>query len=422
VGRRAGENTLSGGNRLARAGVLLAHPGTQHSYQLARELERGGLLGEFWTGLAFPEKGPAAFLAGAIRHLPGMGGLGTRVVRGVPGSRLRTVPGNELRALWRLRRGADSLAVHHVRNERFQLAVPDSSLARSDAVIGFDTSGWILADRCRSLGRPFYLDRTIAHPAALARLMQEFRRGYPAWSGPAENRPAELVAAERSEHELAHRIVVGGSFARATLVAEGIDPAKIRVNPYGVDWDRCAKPLDEVASAGRPLRFLFAGSVTARKGVPVLLDAWRALAGRGAELWIAGSAGPRERALMPSLPGLRVLGQMPQAEMARLYAQCDVFVLPSLFEGFGLVLLEALAAGLPVISTPHTGAIDLVKDAVLGRIVEAGSAEALAVAMRGYLEAPPSRAAVKSAAVALREIFSWRAYGDRWAALLQETD
>jgi glycosyltransferase involved in cell wall biosynthesis len=401
--------------------VLLAHPGTQHSYHLARELECRGLLGEFWTGLAFPADSPTAALARVFRRFPGLGGLGSRIVRGIPAARLHTLPGGELRALWRLHHGGESHAVLHARNEKFQHAISELSLANSGAVIGFDTSGWILAERCRRLDRRFYLDRTIGHPAVFLHLMQKFGQKYPAWVLPLEKRPAELVAAEQGEHELAHRIVVGSSFARDTLVAEGIDPAKIGVNPYGVDWNQFMVPLAPIASAGRPLRFLYVGSVTARKGVPVLLDAWRALSPRNAELWLAGSVGPQERVLIPSLPGLCLLGQVPHAEIHKLYAQCDVFVLPSLFEGFSLVLLEALAAGLPVISTPNTGAVDVVTHTTLGQIVEAGSVEALVAAMRRYLEAPPFRAVVRSAAAMLQSTFSWEAYGDRWAALLRET-
>ena len=154
--------------------------------------------------------------------------------------------------------------------------------------------------------------------------------------------------------------------------------------------------------------------------MPVLLDAWRALAPRDAELWVAGNIGPRERKLIPELPGLRLLGQVSQNEIAGIYASCDVFVLPSIFEGFGLVILEALAAGLPVISTPHTGAVEAVSEPMLGRIVPAFSVEALAEAMRSYIQAPPQRALVVTAAKALQKHFSWQAYGDRWAALLQE--
>ena len=155
--------------------------------------------------------------------------------------------------------------------------------------------------------------------------------------------------------------MVGGRFARDTLVAEGIPPEKIRVNPYGVDWAAFAPPAGAGAAA-RPFRFLYVGSVIARKGVPVLLEAWRQFAPKDAELWIAGGIGPRERRLIPELPGLRLLGQVPRAEIPALYAQADMLCCPSLFEGFGLVLLEALRRQPADRPRPSTGAEDLLQN------------------------------------------------------------
>jgi alpha-maltose-1-phosphate synthase len=401
--------------------VLLAHPGTQHSFHLARELERCGFLGEFWTGLAFPVGGLAARLAHSLRGWPGVGGLPSRIIRGVAPAKLHTQPGCELQALYRLRRGQEAHAVLQERNEKFQRAIPDSNLCHNDAVIAFDTSAWILAERCQRLGRPLFLDRTIAHPVALARILGDFRRRYPDWVAPAEQRPAAVAMAEAREHELARRIVVGCTYARDSLVAEGIPADKLRVNPYGVDWRRFVEAAQVSRQATtRPLRFLFVGSVTARKGVPVLLEAWRALAPREAELWIAGNIGARERPLIPALPGLRCLGQVPHAEMPSLFAQSDVFVLPSLFEGFGLVLLEALASGLPIIATRHTGAVDFLGESALGELIEAGSVESLIGALQRYLERRPDRSQVLAAAAPLEARFSWSAYGDRWAELLRQ--
>jgi glycosyltransferase involved in cell wall biosynthesis len=194
------------------------------------------------------------------------------------------------------------------------------------------------------------------------------------------------------------------------------------INPYGVDWARfAAAPASDRSQ--RPLRFLFLGSHLARKGLPVLFDAWRALGTKrgDAELWLAGHCGERERALIPELPGLKLLGLVPHADVPALLGQVDVFVLPSFFEGFGLVLLEALAAGVPFISTPHTGAADLPADPVLGQLVPAGSTEALVAALEQALAHPPDRAAVRAAVRALEPRFSWEAYGDRWADLLRAT-
>jgi len=403
--------------------VLLAHPGTQHARRLAAELERHGLLGEFWTGIALAADGFAAGAVGRLRSLPRFKGLSNRIVPGVPAARLRRLPWNEIRAIARLSRGGgDSLRVIHERNLRFQESIPEASLRAHDAVIGFDTSSWRLAERAQTDGRPLFLDRTIAHPAAFERIERELHRRYPDWCPAVEPRPDYLAAAEEQEHRLARRIVVGGSFARDTLAAEGVPADRVRVNPYGVDWDLFAAP-ETPPAAGRPFRFLFLGSHLARKGLPVLLEAWRALSARrgDAELWLAGHSGERERRLIPNLPGLSVRGLVPHADVPGLLAQTDVFVLPSFFEGFGLVLLEALAAGVPFISTAHTGAADLPADPRLGRLVPVGSVEALAAAMAESLASPPDRATVLAAVAPLRTKFSWQAYGDRWAALLQES-
>jgi glycosyltransferase involved in cell wall biosynthesis len=358
-------------------------------------------------------------LATAWRDFGPFRGLSNRIARSVPGAALRCQPINEIRALLRLRYSGESLRVLHERNESFQLAIPDNSLRAHAAIIAFDTSAWRLAARTHALGRALYLDRTIAHPAALARLETDLHHRYPEWCPSPQPRPPWLVAAEAEEHRLARRIVVGGVFARDTLLAEGIPTARVIVNPYGVDWDRFV-PI-EAAAGGRPLRFLFLGSHIARKGLPVLLDAWRALDTRrdDSELWLAGPCGARERALIPDLPGLRVLGQVPHADVPRLLAKTDVLLLPSLFEGFGLVLLEALAAGLPFIATPHTGAADLPAGEPFGLTVPVGSIDALQAALQHYLARPPDRTAVLAACAGIRDRFSWTAYGDRWATLLQ---
>lgn len=401
--------------------VLLAHPGTQHAARLARELATHSLLGEFWTGLALAEGSLPALLALRLRRLGPFRALSNRIARGVPPGCLRNLPLNELGALFRLRRGGDSLAVLHERNRRFQEAIPEERLRSAQVVIGFDTSSWRLAERCRRVGRPLYLDRTIAHPAALARLEQEMHRRYPDWCPVPQPRPDWLMEAEATEHRLAHRIVVGGGFARDTLVAEGIPAERIVVNCYGVDWGRFAAPV--ISTRERPLRFLFLGSHLARKGLPILIEAWRTLvAKRGdAELWLAGPCGEHERRLIPDLPGLHVRGQVAHADVPALLAQTDVLVLPSLFEGFGLVLLEGLAAGLPFIATPHTGAADLPAGEPFGTLVPVGSVEALSAALEGYLACPPDRTAVMAACAGLHDRFSWTAYGDRWAHLLEKT-
>ncbi|HVT73104.1 MAG TPA: glycosyltransferase family 4 protein [Lacunisphaera sp.] len=397
--------------------VLVAHPGTQHSARLARELEARGLLEKFWTGLGFAAGSPSAWLAGAASRLPGLHGLASRVIPGVPGRRIRQLPGVEIPALWRLRRD-ESASVIHRRNESFQARIPERDLREADAVIGFDTSSWLLAERAGRLGRPFFLDRTIAHPRAHERIMREIAAQHPDWAAASPVRPPELSRAEDAEHALARRVVVGSPFVARTLAEDGIPPEKVVINPYGVDWEQFAPT--EVAPSPRPLRFLFAGSILARKGVPTLLEAWRSLGAGEAELWLAGYASETVRRLIVDQPGLRVLGPVPRGEMPAVYAQCDVFVLPTHFEGFSLAVLEALASGMPVITTPNSGAEAVISEPALGRLVAPGDRDQLTAALRDYLASPPDRSATRAAVARLKSQLSWEAYGDRWARLLRE--
>jgi len=396
--------------------TLIAHPGTQYAPRLAAELHRHGALGRFVTGVAMPEDG---FLGAMDKLMPA--GLrrrwANRRVGGVPAARLRTFPGLEWSALRRLRRGEASETVFADRNGAFQRAIPDRWIDEASHVIGFDTSSWLLAARAKARGKRFILDQSIGHPRAKERVYTELRERHPEWNDVGVVKAAGLLAAEDREHAEATLIVAASTFSRNTLIEAGVAPEKIAINPYGVDAARfnCTA---RVRPAGRPLRFLFVGLVNARKGVPTLLAAWRALAGRGAELWLVGPISAATRVLIPALPGLRIVGRLPHQELPRIFAECDVFVFPSFFEGFALVLLEALASGLPIVSTTATAAPDLITDGVEGFILEPGDESGLAERMERFIDDPSLAFRMGGAGRKKAEEFSWNAYGERWTHLL----
>ncbi|MCS7079319.1 MAG: glycosyltransferase family 4 protein [Chloracidobacterium sp.] len=395
--------------------VLLVHPGTQHAFQLARQLARQGLLGGFWTGLALREE------AWWVRWLSQSAGvrerLGNRLLAGVPRNRLHLQPWRELAALWAVRRGKPALDVFLTRNARFQRAVPLAALRAAGAVIGFDTSSWILAERCRELGKPFILDQSIAHPLWKKQVLEAVAARYPDWRETVVPPPPEMLAHEQKEHELATAIVVAGSFTKRSLLAHGVPEGKVMVNPYGVDLD--AFTPRSAREEGRPFRFLFLGSLTARKGLPLLLEVWRKLAARQAELWLVGPVAPAVRRLIPDLPGLSVLGKRPHRDLPDLIRRCDVLVFPSYFEGFGLVVLEAMACGVPVIASDATAGPDVIEDGVDGWLMAAGDAERLQAVMEAALTRPDQTFAMGRLARRKAEAYTWETYGLRWKTLLE---
>lgn len=397
--------------------ALVVHPGTQHAPSLAAQLQRRGMLGRYWTGIAIRDEGLMGRVVGALSS--GLRGrLSGRVVRGLPASKLRLRFLAEVRALAQLRGGANPQLVMRARNAAFQLSVPHLELERCQVVIGFDTSAWLLGERAKKQGKRFILDQTTTHSRSKEGRLALAREQYPSWLEDLVPRDGSVALEEEREHELADLIVVASSYARSTMVECGVPVRKIVVNPYGVDLDRF-QPAEE-RKVDRALRFLFVGSVNARKGAPLLFDAWRALEPTGAELVIAGDVPRQVEGLLDAPRGVRFLGRVSNDQIPSLMRSCDIFILPSYFEGFGMVLLEALASGLPIIASDTSAAPDLLSTALAGVVFRSGDVGGLRDAINRLQSAPERVREMGAVARRVAERYSWDAYGDRWAALLEK--
>lgn len=396
--------------------MLLAHPGTQYAPRLAAELHKRDLLLRYWTASGIAE---GSSIDRVIGFLPSRAQkpFRNRLVRGIPQSQVRTIPLLELACMARMRIRVGGEAALCRRNAVFQQRVSAVDIDASRAVIGFDTSSWILAERCRQANTPLVLDQSIGHPLSKERVYRDLRARYLDWGETFSTKANNLLEHEREEHVAAAAIVVASSFTRKSLVENGVDESKIVTNPYGVDFEQFRPTESEKRS--RPLRFLFVGLVNARKGVPLLLEAWRALQRRSdAELWIVGAVAESVRPLIPKLPGLRLFEPRPHDELPELFRECDVFVFPSFFEGFGLVLLEAMACGLPIIASDATAAPDLVSRPEHGIVTDSGSLDQLISAIQSFVDRPDQLPIAARAARARAEEFSWDVYGQRWASLI----
>ena len=373
-------------------------------------MHRLGLLGRFATGVGYGEG-----------HGLGRWLIPARAIADVPDHKVSRIAFPELSSLLqrKLRPGSEQ-AILRRRNERFQQRIPDSWLAEADGVIGFDTSSWWLAKRCQAMGKPFYLDMSIPHSLTKEAIYQQLRIEFPAWAEQLPGKPEWMLAQEAEEMALADTLVVATSFTRQSLVENGVDEGKIVLNPYGTDlqyfsnkWEEAHRDPDSAA-----IRFVFMGKIGARKGIPWLLRVWPALhaAHPGATLTLAGDGGIPAGVALPR--GVSVHPFVPAADRAAFLKQHDVFVFPSYFEGFGQVILEAMACGLPVISTSHTAAPEIMSTDA-GFIVSPGDDKALLSAMQHFAVNPET---IKTMGIAARRDalpFSWEAYGERWEESLK---
>lgn len=186
--------------------------------------------------------------------------------------------------------------------------------------------------------------------------------------------------------ELARRAMIGsaagffvpGEASRAYLHSLGVEDERIEVAPNAVDAELFGAAAVDRAGRDR-CTFLYVGRLDPEKALDVLLEAWRDVPG---ELVIAGSGTEEERLRATAPAGVCFTGAVTQEETVQLYADADVFVLPSRSEPWGMVLNEAAAAGLPLVATDGVGAAhDLVQDGENGFRVPVGDANALRQAL-----------------------------------------
>lgn len=219
-----------------------------------------------------------------------------------------------------------------------------------------------------------------------------------------------------AEFEAADSVMVPSQFVADTFQKYGFPSERLFVNPYGVDTKRF-QPAHQRPDDGI-FRALFVGQVGTRKGIHYLLEAWDRLGWRDAELLIVGRPVAGIKPLLQRYahhPTIRWVGHV--RDPRPLYQQADVFVFPTIEEGSALVTYEALASGLPVITTPHSGAV--ARHGEEGLIVPIRDSMAVANALE-YMRAHPSERQAMARAARQRALeFSWEAHGERLLAHFQ---
>jgi glycosyltransferase involved in cell wall biosynthesis len=228
-----------------------------------------------------------------------------------------------------------------------------------------------------ALGLRRIYDLPIGYWRAAQRIFQEERELQPAWACTLTGLNDSAAKLERKDQELqlANLVVVPSEFVRSTLIEYGASAAPIAVLPFGSPL-----PLSEppIGSTTGPLRVLFVGSLGQRKGLSYALDAVAALGSQVSLTLIGRATAPHCRPLVTALERHHWIESLPHTKILEQMRQHDVLVLPSLFEGYALVISEALSQGLPVLTTPNSGATLTIRDGVEGFIVPIRSSQAIA--------------------------------------------
>jgi glycosyltransferase involved in cell wall biosynthesis len=297
-------------------------------------------------------------------------------------------------ASMRLRKLDPWYAIQH-RNEWFQKwAATQTALICSRVVFSYSYTARLPFVAAKNHGAKCVLGQIDPGPRE-QEVVEERASAYRHLAPPDDQPPADYWRQWREEIDLADKIVVNSAWSANLLVEAGVEAAKLVEIPlvYAPSGsmehgpDGVASPPQAKRAARRPnqrLQALFLGSVILRKGVGQLFDAIRMLKNESVDFTFAGPIGVKIPYEISNLPNVRFLGPVDRATTEKLYKTSDIFLFPTISDGFGLTQLEALGHGLPVIASMHCGHVveDGLNGLVLQEVTPEGIAEAIIMLTR----------------------------------------
>lgn len=404
--------------------ILVSHPtGNANVRNAARALDEAGALGEFWTSVAWS---PDSALARLLPR-PIAAELARRSFEGLPAERIRTTPLRELARLANSRLGHPWLTRHE--HGLFSVDAVYRSLDRAvarriekgapmEAVYAVEDGALHTFTAAARAGWGRIYELPIGYWRAAQQLYREEAEREPAWAPTLTGMNDSAAKLERKDRELAaaETVLVPSEFTRRTLELAPARPAHVHVIPFGGPAVLSA-PTSPPPSKGK-LRVLFVGALGQRKGLSYLLEAVRPL-GQAVELTLIGRKTNDDCApLNDAVKTHRWLPSLPHHELLAEMARHDVLAFPTLFEGFALVILEALSRGLAVITTENSGSGDTIRSGENGFLIPIRSAQAIEEKLELLARDRALLEAMKAAALRTAESSTWAAYRRRLAETL----
>jgi glycosyltransferase involved in cell wall biosynthesis len=292
-------------------------------------------------------------------------------------------------------------------------------MGECDTVHFVQAVGWEAARKAKARGTKVVCDMREEHPAfQLDILSDEARQLGVQGIVPGSTFKERIL----EEIELADHIFCPSSYAKRTFVERGIRAERIVVCPYGVDGGQFTPRATEPAArsepeARKPFCVLFLGKICMRKGIHYLLEGYRKARLPNARLVLAGPVDPEYRPVLERYRGLFAeTGSVPRSRVQELYAAADVFVIPSLADSYGLVVSEAMSAGLPVIVSENTGMADFIVNGREGFVVPIRDSEAIAARLTFLHENRAECARMGRAGAARARALDWDNYQNMFTA------
>ena len=241
-------------------------------------------------------------------------------------------------------------------------------------------------------------------------LVKEEEKLWPGWAKRSPDIPEAYFRRREEEWRVAQLVMVNSQWSRQALIKQGVPESKLVIVPLAYETPQVngrgakVEGFGEAENSSRPATFdsrrklcvLFLGQVILRKGIQYLIEAARSLQNEPIHFDVVGPLGISEAAVTSAPGNMTFHGAISRDKAPQFFANTDLFVLPTLSDGFALTQIEAMSYGLPVIATPNCGTV--VSDGIDGLILEARDATGLAGAIRSFLDSPERLSRMRGAA------------------------
>jgi len=318
-----------------------------------------------------------------------------------------------LKTGWNKKIGRTSDELNTEMYDEFDKIASKASWGKIDAIYAYEDCAMRTFERAKETGGiTCFYDLPIVHYKTAKEILGKEVELFPAFQNclATVNEPAWKIIKKLKELELADLIFVPSNFVKQSIIDIGVPAEKIKVNVFGAPIEYF-KPMEKTDTT---FRSIFVGGIGPRKGVHYIIQAWKELNLPNAELLLVGVDLFPDGWLKEHIEGatIRFVPSVPHHQLNSYYASADVFVFPSLAEGLALVQLEAMACGLPIISTPNAGAEDIVEDGINGFLIPIRNIEALKEKIQYLYTHPDEKIIMGKAARKTAERYTWKRYQD----------
>lgn len=400
-----------------RPDVVYVHQGAPRIYEIVHAIVKSGYSCHLLSGYYFREDGwPERIL----RHLPR--GWTARLLANLKRRHIDILPPEFVERSWvqeillGVERSCHSFLPNFAiaRNRYIDLrAAVRVLMLRPKIVISCDTHALFTLRAAKRVGAVAILDQVIGHVDAGNKILSEEKELNPEAGSSFRPTPARMVRRCIKEVEEADYILAPSDYVRDSVLPFGVDPDRIISMPFGVDLSLFAPAPDTPMP---PFKILFAGHIGLRKGVYYLLEAVRQAEIPGLQVVLLGNIEGDGEWLRKYEDLYIHIRHTPRQEIPVIFSDAHIYVFPSLHEGSTVSIYEAMASGLPVVTTPNAGSV--VQDGEDGFIVPVRDIDAIRARIQQLHQDPKLRAEMGRRAVANAANYSWDAYSRRIGAAL----